>query len=297
MPTLKARIGGVWVDVGGGGGTDEVWIDPAAPAGTTQELWYDTDEPNLFDPDTARWNSAWGIVTQTTSTGNVTLTAASQAITSPLTFTAISGRRYRIAFKSRAQGGTNTSLQYQFALAATPVTALWGDDYASSPVNYGGAYFEHIFDGDGVTRSVVVSSRLVTGAPIIFPTLFYVEDVGPVSMSSNPPAQPTSVWTNMALLNGWTNIGGSSTPGQYRLLGDVVQIRGELAYASGFGNPFAVLPAGMRPSTISFFPIVNRTSATAALMLSIDTGGGLNVLGIAGNTQFGLGMISFSVTP
>ena len=61
VPTLKARIGGAWVDVGGAG-VSEVAIGPTDPGDSTTELWYDTDEPNLFDPDTARWNSAWGTV-------------------------------------------------------------------------------------------------------------------------------------------------------------------------------------------------------------------------------------------
>ena len=305
MPVLRARIGGAWVDVGGGGGSDEVWISDTAPAGTTQELWYDTDEPNLFDPDTARWNSAWGVVgsskTSVPQTGVGTSWTTLNNIAVP--FTAVAGRRYKVTglfdFRQRT---SSAAVVLKLIDQVTGGDLLWGLDYVAYADVYG---FNTLTLVDWTPTAGPHTARMAgaTGGPgtVDFNTYggssLSVEDVGPVSMSSNPPAQPASVWTNMALLNGWTNIGGSSTPAQYRLLGDVVQIRGELAYVSGFGNPFAVLPAGMRPSTISTFPLVNRTTATAALQLSIDTGGGLNVLGIAGNTQFGLGMISFSVTP
>lgn len=43
MPVLKARVGGAWVDVGGG--VDEVSVGPTAPTDSAVELWYDTSVP------------------------------------------------------------------------------------------------------------------------------------------------------------------------------------------------------------------------------------------------------------
>jgi len=45
MPTLKAKVGGVWVPVGGGsgGGAEEVEIGPSAPTDASIELWVDSD--------------------------------------------------------------------------------------------------------------------------------------------------------------------------------------------------------------------------------------------------------------
>ena len=307
MPTLKARIGGVWVDVGGGGGTDEVWISDTAPAGTTQELWYDTDEPNLFAPDTARWNSAWGVVATTnfSSPGfNVTNTWTTAGVP-PITATTVVGRRYRLIIDMRAWGPASANVDcvlnvsiWNGSTAGSPISSGLMDAYAYSFYQWDGFHYSSMFfNGDGAVHTFTAAFMCAQAVVAVYPVQLYLEDVGPVSMASNPPAQPASVWTNMALLNGWTNVGGGNTPGQYRLLGDVVQIRGELAYAPGFANPFAVLPVGMRPSTVSNFPIANNTSATAALRLYVDTGGGMGVSGITGNTQFGLGMVSFSVTP
>lgn len=43
MPSLKANIGGSWVELGGG---TEVFIGPDDPGGG-YELWFDTDDPGL----------------------------------------------------------------------------------------------------------------------------------------------------------------------------------------------------------------------------------------------------------
>lgn len=43
MTVLKAKVGGQWVEVGGG---DEVFVGPDDP-GAAYELWYDTDDPGL----------------------------------------------------------------------------------------------------------------------------------------------------------------------------------------------------------------------------------------------------------
>lgn len=43
MGALFVKVGGVWTEVAGGGGADEVWIGPDAPADPAVELWFDTD--------------------------------------------------------------------------------------------------------------------------------------------------------------------------------------------------------------------------------------------------------------
>jgi hypothetical protein len=47
MPTLKAKVGGVWVPLSGS--VDEVWVGPDDP-GAAFELWYDTDDPLVLTP-------------------------------------------------------------------------------------------------------------------------------------------------------------------------------------------------------------------------------------------------------
>ena len=97
MPTLKARIGGTWVPVGGGSTADEVWIGTNTPTDSTTELWYDTDEPNLYEPDTSRWNSAWGVVGRAVNTAGMTGIGATPTDVTGLTvtFTPVAGRQYR----------------------------------------------------------------------------------------------------------------------------------------------------------------------------------------------------------
>jgi len=42
MGALKVKVGGSWIDIGGGS-ADEVWVGPDAPTSPDTELWYDTD--------------------------------------------------------------------------------------------------------------------------------------------------------------------------------------------------------------------------------------------------------------
>lgn len=252
MPTLKARIGGVWVDVGGGGGTDEVWIDPAAPAGTTQELWYDTDEPNLYEPDTARWNSAWGVVAVGTfafSEGSTFIDGA--AFTNPLSVPTLTTRRYRVRFVLRA---VSASVAQGFYLQLTRDGTAITDRYNQvAPINFNQVHGDWLLQGTGVTNAYSVLFKGSTGSVGGYSSggNFYVEDVGPVSMSSNPPAQPASVWTNVTFINGWTNFGGGLQGVQYRLVGDMVQVRGSAKNSTAIGtqtlSTIFTLPIGFRP--------------------------------------------------
>lgn len=44
MGVLRVNVGGTWIDVGGGSGSEEVFVGPDDPTGTpSTELWYDTD--------------------------------------------------------------------------------------------------------------------------------------------------------------------------------------------------------------------------------------------------------------
>ena len=133
MPVLKARIGGTWVDVGGAG-VSEVAIGPNDPGDSTTELWYDTDEPNLYDQYDARWNSAWGVVQQGSFIpAQGAAVAANATLTTPLTIATNTGRRYRFNFFARAVG-VSANAGYAVTLTnpqQTPVVACRVDEGTS----------------------------------------------------------------------------------------------------------------------------------------------------------------------
>lgn len=59
-------------------------------------------------------------------------------------------------------------------------------------------------------------------------------------------ASTPGAWTNMALSNSWSNVGGLRPPSGYRKVGDMVQVR--LAVVGGtFAVPIFVFPVGYRP--------------------------------------------------
>jgi hypothetical protein len=123
-----------------------------------------------------------------------------------------------------------------------------------------------------------------------------VYDVGPVSLASSPPAQPSSVWTAPTLLNGWANSGGSHQTCQYRLLGDKVELRGRINLGT-IGVPIFTLPVGYRPTattTLATATVVSGNWAFGVVEATVDG----NVAAFAPTTNVGLLLnnLSFSVT-
>ena len=110
MPgVLKAKTGpGVWVPVIGGGG--DVYVGTTEPVGD-YDLWFDTDAEAAQEQsyETARWNSAWGIVAMGAFKAGlaspIALTGTMQQLTEPIPITTLASRRYRIVFQSRAIAG------------------------------------------------------------------------------------------------------------------------------------------------------------------------------------------------
>jgi hypothetical protein len=297
MPTIKAKIGGVWTPVGGsgGGGTDEVWVSADAPTGTTQELWYDTDEPNLYDPDTARWNSAWGVV----AVGTFAFSEGSTftdglAFTNPLSVATLTTRRYRVRFVLRA---VSASVAQGFYLQLTRDGTAIDDRYNQvAPVNFNQVHGDWLLQGTGATNAYSVLFKGSIGSVGGYSGNWYIEDVGPVSLASNPPAQPASVWTNLTLLNGFTAASGN--PPQYRKVGDVVELRGEVGRVGDSSNPMFNIPAGCATPVQVVHPVnVVITGVWTTTGLHIVGGGTTAQLLNVGATQISLTSVRWSVTP
>ena len=263
------------------------------PAGTTQELWYDTDEPNLYEPDTARWNSAWGVVAVGTfafSEGSTFTDGA--AFTNPLSVPTLTTRRYRVRFVLRA---VSASVAQGFYLQLTRDGTAITDRYNQvAPINFNQVHGDWLLQGTGVTNAYSVLFKGSTGSVGGYSSggNFYVEDVGPVSMSSNPPAQPASVWTNVTFQNGWSNYGAPFQTVQYRLIGDEVKVRGLMKGGTIGAVSAFTLPAGYWPPAVLQVP---AQAAGTFAWFSIDIAG--QVRPEAGsNAAFNVNC-SFSVTP
>jgi hypothetical protein len=85
---------------------------------------------------------------------------------------------------------------------------------------------------------------------------------GPMSSGPPGPAGPpltTTPWTGLTYVNGWADYGAPFQPGQYRKVGDEVQVRG-LVQGGTINAPIAVLPVGFRPPNDELFPCVENTT-------------------------------------
>jgi hypothetical protein len=302
MPTIKARIGGAWVPVGGGGaGADEVWIGTDTPTDAATELWYDTDEPNLYEPDTARWNSAWGVVAfgSFVSSTIALPTTTKVQVTNTLPFTPVSGRRYRIIIGLRALAGGPAATSYfsvflrdgstdlaAQALPFQPSVGLFCTLYHTWNLTGGGARSLNV--------AITAGQASTAYADDVYNNSFYVEDVGPVSLASSPPAQPSSAWTNVtAFTNGWSNYGLPWAPVSYRLLGDKVELRGMIKGGT-LNQAMFLLPAGFRPPYNQNFAAANNDAFGETRVYPDGT---VMALSPTTNVWVDLSTIQFSVTP
>lgn len=252
MPVLKARIGGAWVDVGGGGGgTDEVWVGSADPIATvpTAELWYDTDAVAPLSDD-MRWSTAWGKV----AIGTFAFTDAASLVTNTpltntLTFVPLLGRRYRVVMRLRAVlASANT-----YAGVPLVIDGLLQNDYSYRQIlggagtGYNAVDAEYAITGDGVSHAYRID-WVCPGTTNGYAGLFYIEDVGPVTGSAAIPAVAVTPWVALPFAAGWGNFGGGYQTCQYRKHGDMVQLRGLAATTTTTAaTTMGTLPAGFRP--------------------------------------------------
>jgi len=305
MPTIKAKIGGTWVPIGGGG--DEVWVGADTPTDNNVELWYDTDEPNLADTNTARWNSAWGVIAQATFVLDFTLTAGAY-VTLPgttISFTPVAGRLYRTiahigTVTSNAQTAIITKLNNSVAGTTLGSAELAVFVNGQAPVTIPGP--AQSFTGGQVqtlymqTYCGAATSKVI--CPADRPGSIVVEDVGPVTLGGNPPAAPPSVWTTITLMNGFYSSTGSLV--QYRKIGDVVELRGQAERPGGgdSSQPMFNLPAGCTPPADVVHPVnVVIGGVWGANGLWVQYVNNRAALLHNGATQVSLFGVSWSVTP
>jgi hypothetical protein len=172
------RADGTWaappIPVGG----DEVFIGPTEPVDPALELWYDTDAPMSSDPKMPR-----GIVAVATFLGSPVTCAGGGAITSvssPLAYTVVAGRRYRVVLFLRA---TRLNAGSNYEQVQVNIAGLSG----------GGSYFV-VFPGfcnvrhetnfvAAASAPVSYTAQIQTNINALSaytdaPSAFYIEDTG-----------------------------------------------------------------------------------------------------------------------
>jgi hypothetical protein len=269
--------------------SDEIWVGPDTPLNAATELWYDTDEANLTDVNTARWNSVWGVVGMAAITAPQTgVTTGSPGVLltgSTVTITAVAGRRYKFSLAcSPFISDANTNIVFLLRRNASNVqvrawhppsggvsasqsltTFCTWDESASGSVTWD-VWFYRQTGGGGVGN--------YADAGVV--TLLTVEDVGPVTQAANPPLQPASVWTPLQplLVNSWTGYGAPYGPAYYRMVGDEVQLRGLIQSGSSATAPICTLPVGYRPQ---YEPIFSGPCNGGVTEIRVSTGGVVSV--------------------
>lgn len=132
-----------------------------------------------------------------------------------------------------------------------------------------------------------ITKTLISSATWGVPITDEVNRLSPLVDGRTP-----TVWTGVVFQNGWATAGGWQ-PGQYRKVGDVVQLRGNItgtAPATAF-----TLPTGFRPPTPSFFPLAGAFPASS-VFVQIFNDGTFQVQG-SGSMHVGINGITFSITP
>jgi hypothetical protein len=86
--------------------------------------------------------------------------------------------------------------------------------------------------------------------------------------------RPTiTAWTGVSFTNAWTNFGGGYQQMEYRLNGDMVQLRGVITAGTLNMSAFT-LPAGFRPPTTVQGIIRCGSSSTSAGLIDISSSSG-----------------------
>ena len=210
---------------------------------------------------TARWNCAWGVVAQGSMLEASTGAAfpAGAAITAPLTFTSVAGRRYRIHCSVRAIALT-TGTGGMWLRFVGIVGVGFPDMHQYSSGQWQSIVMESQFSGDGTTQTYKVETAQAATVFFGMPTSnFYIEDVGPVAGATAIP-NPTPAWIPLTFQNGFTNFNGGWTQGAYRKVGDIVECRGLIANAAAqplnAPTTIATLPADCRPAGNVMFGLI-----------------------------------------
>ncbi len=197
---------------------------------------------------------------------------------------------------SYVDGGGNTGVD--FRLNQTDLGVGIGTGAPVGPLHVAGAVYSTGATGcyvlyDRATNAI--SSTFYSPNPQQFRIFDHVANVDRISIDSNGLTSVLgrlgNAWTALAYTNSggttWADFGGGYEAGQYKVLGDIVFVRGLVARTAGTGTTVAILPVGYRPLTRHVFPADTNTGYGR---IDIDTSG--NVIAVSG----GVGNVSLNFT-
>ena len=297
----------------GGGGSDGYSYrqDTAPTVGLVEgQTWFDTSTGNEF----VRYDSAWvmtgpgngqgignGIVakssdlTTNTSVGTGTWTDITG---STVSFTAKAGRTYRVSYSgylNSNHGTANTAYLGLYTAANVQITALVSNlagnpgpgDEALVSGSYVGSFTPGIVSLKLRAWFIAGTGNLAGGLSATAPCQMVVEDITP--SSGGDSIYPTP-WTNVTYENSWVDY-SASTPVQYRMVGDSVELRGRCKNGT-LGATVFTFPVGFRPAYIVNQMIMGASYSTPGSISIPDTG--LVTVACGSNVEINLGTIRFS---
>jgi hypothetical protein len=131
-------------------------------------------------------------------------------------------------------------------------------------------------------------------------TTVCVYGVGGVANAGSGATLTVTNWQPLPLNTGWaSNSNRWGEAPQYRLVGDVAQVRGAVrnsgTTAFTTASNFATLPVGHRP-LVAQFGLMGRNDLGEA-RIQVTTDGNITLMGMTSDTWFDLGLIEFSISP
>lgn len=141
--------------------------------------------------------------------------------------------------------------------------------------------------GCGVTTdgSIVISGSGEPDDP-------YVLSIPPEEPGIPDPDPVVTAWVNPTLLNSWEDWGSGQQEIQYRMVDDLVHIRG---IGFGVAGVIFTLPVGYRPPALVSFPVLAVVGGDVVIaVLEVQTDG--DVFTAYNNSYMSFGTIMFSTT-
>lgn len=235
--------------------------------------------------------------------GGVAITATAENIGPPINVYTQIGRRYRFRVNGIRAATANPTGYVCLSFYGPTISKT--DWYVLASTAYDSLNAEVVFNGTGSvgTYSAQINAQNNSGTAVWTEPAYcgyYIEDCGPnTPVGVADVVVPTAVpWQPLAYATGWANYGSGFELGQYRKVGDEVQLRGLINCGTGAGATIATLPVGYRPSAIVLGQVGSNPAPTPAnTRIDIFPDGNINYNGFAVGQWLSLsGTTSFSVT-
>jgi len=100
----------------------------------------------------------------------------------------------------------------------------------------------------------------------------------PTASSAGYASAYPAGWVSLPYGTGWADYGTGYSQGRYRIIGDMVELRGLVKRTSGTGTTIATLPVGYRPTRQTLFSVITNTGtgrvdALATGIIKLNSGG------------------------